>query len=214
MSVFKWNTLMGFGIKLGKGAELINKIFQSQAFWTLLKEAHIVLKTKYPMTVQALDKNERNAAIFEYFGKRYKEQFLKYIPKDLGDMKNKMDSFIYASAEASRLRRSESVEDNAAFLVRWGQELFPAWATKMEQLYPGVEIDCDPVKTSYEQNVLQIQAKILKKQRKNIHMSWKNISDTLRASIKVSSVEKLLDVVNRLEKQADMEILRIKPRFG
>ena len=129
-------------------------------------------------------------------------------------MKNKMDSFIYSSAEASRLRRSESVEDNAAFLARWGQELYPAWATKMEQLYPGVEIDCDPVKTSYNRDVLQIQAKILKKQRKNIHMSWKNISDTLKATIKVSSVEKLLDVVNRLEKQADMEILRIKPRFG
>ena len=55
MTVFKWSTLMGFCIKLGKGAELINKIFQSQAFWTLLKEAHIILKTKYPMTISALD---------------------------------------------------------------------------------------------------------------------------------------------------------------
>ena len=78
-------------------------------------------------------------------------------------MTDKMDSFVFASAEASRLRRSDSIVDNAAFLVRWAQEIFPQWAIKMEHLFPGVEIDCDPVKTDFLQNVHEIKAKILKK---------------------------------------------------
>ena len=45
-------------------------------------------------------------------------------------------------------------------------------------------------------------------------MSWKNITNTLNAHIKVAKMEKALELINRLEKQPDIELLRIKPRFG
>ena len=63
-----------------------------------------------------------------------------------------------------------------------------------------MQIDEDPVKTDFNQDVHEIKAKILRMQKQNSMMSWKNIVNTLNATINVSKIEKALDVITRLEK--------------
>jgi len=59
----------------------------------------------------------------------------------------------YATAKGKELRQSNSIEENASFLVRCAEELFPEFATWMVSILP----DCKP---NYKISTLRIVYKI------------------------------------------------------
>ena len=45
-------------------------------------------------------------------------------------------------------------------------------------------------------------------------MSWRNIYDLLSGKIEVNSKDKIMMAIDYLENEENIEILRVKPRFG
>jgi len=59
------------------------------------------------------------------------------MPYDLEGLWDRVSVITYAARSGRDLRTSDSLEENASFLIRWGSEIFPQWATWMNQLFPG-----------------------------------------------------------------------------
>jgi len=60
------------------------------------------------------------------------------MPYDLGALWDRDSIITYATPLGRKLRESDSIEENASFLVRWAAELFGEWATWLQQIMPGV----------------------------------------------------------------------------
>ena len=75
------------------------------------------------------------------------------MPYGLKSLWDKKSSITYSALESKLLRKSTSLEENAAFLVRWAAELYGGWATWMKFTLPGC-------KTSYKTSTLRIVNKI------------------------------------------------------
>ena len=84
----------------------------------------------------------------------------------------------------------------------------------MTELFPEASIESDAITTSYKQSVTRIAEKIRRMKARDPTLSWKNITDCLRATLRVKTADKLLDVIRILQEQPSVEILRIKSRFG
>jgi len=86
------------------------------------------------------------------------QQYTKYVatikmPYDLDNLPNKTSSVIFYTKEGRDLRESQSLQENAVFLVRWAEEIFGDWAPWMQHLLP-------TCKVSYKKSTLRIINKI------------------------------------------------------
>ena len=71
-----------------------------------------------------------------------------------------MNSLIYSSIHGSKLRNSDSSYDNAAFLVKWAQELYPYWAHNLENIFASVDFEWYYLLADYKENTDRIADKI------------------------------------------------------
>jgi len=131
--------------------------------------------------------------------KKYGNHIGAVMSNDLGNLWNKLSLFIYNSPEGKELRNSESVEENAQFLVKWAAELFGDWAAWMNQILPGCVV-------SYKKSTLSIANKI-----KSLGGSrppgprlsllpgpdagWRKLTDMLRGSYICTSAEEVMDAL-------------------
>ena len=100
------------------------------------------------------------------------------MPYGLSQLRKRDDSLQFTSSLGKWRRESQSLEENAAFLVRWAEEIFANWATWMKKMIP----KCRP---SYKSSTLRIVKKIqqMHEQRKieSLGEGWSKIPDMLRA---------------------------------
>jgi len=82
------------------------------------------------------------------------------MPYGLKSLWDKKSSITYSCTQSKLLRKSYSVEENAAFLVRWAAELYSGWATWMKFTIPGCL-------TCYKTSTLRIVNKINEMKDKN-----------------------------------------------
>jgi len=77
------------------------------------------------------------------------------MPYDLNSDKLalRISSITFSSEESTKLRKSKSIEENAAFLVRWAAELYSEWATWIKHLFPDIN-------AGYKKGTLRIVNKI------------------------------------------------------
>jgi len=69
----------------------------------------------------------------------------------------------------------------------------------MKQLFPEAKMECDAVTTGYKESVTRIAEKIKRMKIRDPSLSWKNITDCLRATITVKTADKLLDIIKILQ---------------
>ena len=124
---------------LGNGAGLLSNTIESPKFWKTLKTAHKTLKAKYPCSdvidaVLGAEIEKVNYLIAE----TYPSIVDIKMPYDMGALWDKDSIITYATELGEKLRESDSLEENASFLVRWAAELFGEWATWLQQIMPGV----------------------------------------------------------------------------
>jgi len=62
------------------------------------------------------------------------------MPYDLEGLENRFQCIKYASTEGRMLRKSEVVEEQVSFLVKWSTELYGEWATWLMSLIPGCKV--------------------------------------------------------------------------
>ena len=100
------------------------------------------------------------------------------MPYGLSALWNKKSSITYSATEGKQLRESSSLEENAAFLVRWAAELYADWSTWMTHKLPGCV-------TAFKSSTLRIVYKIKEMVRRNEvsneSQGWKKLTDLLRA---------------------------------
>ena len=120
-------------------------------------------------------------------------------------------SITYASEEGTKLRNSTSLEENASFLVRWGEELFADWATVMTLKLPGCNTSR---KTSTLRIVYKIQEMFNKGEISSLNEGWTKLTDILRANVVCENKDKVMKVLETFIAFQRATILRVKPRFG
>ena len=130
------------------------------------------------------------------------------MPYGLDKLWDRNSSITYASVEGQELRNSVSHEENAVFLVRWGQELFAAWATFMLTIFKGI-------KTSRKQGSLRISYKIFEYEKENKNVKgWTKLTDILRATFDCTEADELYEFLLKVKESKSIKILRLKWRFG
>ena len=63
--------------------------------------------------------------------KKYKE--------NIGELWDRASVITYSAERGQTLRVSDSLEENASFLVRWASEMFGEWSTWLQYKIPGVK---------------------------------------------------------------------------
>ena len=69
----------------------------------------------------------------------------------------------------------------------------------IRRLFPSAKMESDAISTSYKQSVTRITEKIKRMKMRDPTLCWKNITDCLRATIKVKTADKLLEVIEILK---------------
>ena len=127
---FKWDNILVYKTLLGNGAGLLSNTLESPKFWKTLKVAHKTLKGKYPCSDEidaqlGAEIDRVNGLIVE----QWSEIVDIKMPYDMASLWDKDSIITYATELGEQLRESDSLEENASFLVRWAAELFGEWAT-------------------------------------------------------------------------------------
>jgi len=106
------------------------------------------------------------------------------MPYDLNSDKLalRISSITFSSEESTKLRKSKSIEENAAFLVRWAAELYSDWATWIKHIFFG--INNNDINADYKKGTLRIVNKIKEIEEENDFQcqGWTKLTDMLRAS--------------------------------
>ena len=130
---FKWDNILVYKTLLGNGAKLISQTLESQKFWKTLKTAHKTLKGKYPCSdVIDAEMAAEIDKINEMIVDKHRDFVDIKMPYDMGTLWDKDSIITYATELGTKLRESDSLEENASFLVRWAAELFGEWATWLQ----------------------------------------------------------------------------------
>ena len=209
----RWDNIPAFKAKLGdNAANLLTYCIESEEFWNQLKESHNILIKKYPLNIRPdriLDKEINQVEVL--IEKTYKRLVNIPLPRDLEDLWDRGSLLTYTSEEGKKLRESNSVEENAQFLVRWAKEVFNNWNTWLNFVLP----DC---KANYKSSTLritnQIKEMISDKEITSSKEGWKKISDMLRAQVVCTSASKIMNVLAVLSKNSRVKIMRLLPKFG
>ena len=57
--------------------------------------------------------------------------------ENIGDLWDRASVITYSTKRGAQLRDSDSLEENASFLVRWASEMFGEWSTWLQWKIPG-----------------------------------------------------------------------------
>ena len=100
----------------------------------------------------------------------------------------------------------KSLDQNAAFLVKWASELYGEWAIWMRRFLPGC-------KTDYKKNTLRIVQKIksmFKEGKIQFNFEgWQRVTDMLRAEYTVENAKGVRIILERFKTNKDVKIIRI-----